>query len=409
MKKKIISAALAATLVITSAMPAFATPNQEVIDANRNKYDELTKKIEDINSKIYELDAQIEPLIATIESNNSQMEQIKVEVENTEKEIETAKEDMAKQEEVLGKRIRELYKSGGQSSYIMLFFSADSFNDLINKIQSTNRLVKIDRKLVKELQDKQDSLNEKVNSLDKKNKELVKVNEETQKSLSEFEAKKAEQEVLVKQVEVEQAQFDREFLSVSEREMATPQFATINSSSSSIDDLQNAIGRLRDLRDNSIKSEIVKEEINSKIEEAKSKVAQLKAAQDAANRPASTPNRGDSTASASGNAIVNYAYQLLGKPYVYGATGPNSFDCSGFTQYVFKNAAGINLSRTTYTQINEGVPVSRENLQPGDLIFTHAGHVGIYVGNNQFIHAPRTGDVVKVSSVYKFYAARRIV
>ncbi|MBQ5695503.1 MAG: C40 family peptidase, partial [Clostridium sp.] len=67
------------------------------------------------------------------------------------------------------------------------------------------------------------------------------------------------------------------------------------------------------------------------------------------------------------------------------------------------------LSRTTYTQINEGVPVSRENLQPGDLIFTHAGHVGIYVGNNQFIHAPRTGDVVKVSSVYKFYAARRIV
>ena len=405
MKKKIISAALDATLVITSAMPAFATPNQEVIDANRNKYDELTKKIEDINSKIYELDAQIEPLIATIESNNSQMEQIKVEVENTEKEIETAKEDMAKQEEVLGKRIRELYKSGGQSSYIMLFFSADSFNDLINKIQSTNRLVKIDRKLVKELQDKQDSLNEKVNSLDKKNKELVKVNEETQKSLSEFEAKKAEQQVLVEQAEVEQAQFDRQFLAVSERELVTGQYSVIDNSSSSITQLQSAIGQLRDLRDKSIKSEIVKNEVNEKIEAAKSKVAQLEAAQAAANKP----NRGDSTVSATGNAIVDYAYKFLGTPYVYGATGPNSFDCSGFTQYVFKNAAGINLSRTTYTQINEGVPVSRENLQPGDLIFTHAGHVGIYVGNNQFIHAPRTGDVVKVSSVYKFYAARRIV
>ena len=405
MKKKIISAVLAAILVITSAMPAFATPNQEVIDANRNKYDELTKKIEDINSKIYELDAQIEPLIATIESNNSQMEQIKVEVENTEKEIETAKEDMAKQEEVLGKRIRELYKSGGQSSYIMLFFSADSFNDLINKIQSTNRLVKIDRKLVKELQDKQDSLNEKVNSLDKKNKELVKVNEETQKSLSEFEAKKAEQQVLVEQAEVEQAQFDRQFLSVSERELVTGQYSVIDNSSSSITQLQSAISQLRDLRDNQIKSEIVKNEVNEKIEAAKSKVAQLEAAQAAANKP----NRGDSTVSATGNAIVDYAYKFLGTPYVYGATGPNSFDCSGFTQYVFKNAAGINLSRTTYTQINEGVPVSRENLQPGDLIFTHAGHVGIYVGNNQFIHAPRTGDVVKVSSVYKFYAARRIV
>lgn len=404
MKKKIISAALAATLVITSAMPAFATPSQEVIE-NQKKYDELTKKIEDINSKIYELDAQIEPLIATIESNNSQMEKIKVEVENTKNQIATAKEEIANTEEVLGKRIRELYKSGGQSSYIMLFFSADSFNDLISKIQSTSRLVNIDKKMVKELEEKQNSLNEKVDSLDKKNKELVKVNEETQKSLSEFEAKKAEQQVLVEQAEVEQAQFDRQFLSVSERELVTGQYSVIDNSSSSITQLQSAISQLRDLRDNQIKSEIVKNEVNEKIEAAKSKVAQLEAAQAAANKP----NRGDSTVSATGNAIVDYAYKFLGTPYVYGATGPNSFDCSGFTQYVFKNAAGINLSRTTYTQINEGVPVSRENLQPGDLIFTHAGHVGIYVGNNQFIHAPRTGDVVKVSSVYKFYAARRIV
>ena len=151
MKKRIISAVLAATLVITSAMPAFATPNQEVIE-NQKKYDELTQKIEDINTQIYALNGEIEPLVQTIESNNTQMEQIKVEVENTEKEIETAKEEISKTEEVLGKRIRELYKSGGQSSYIMLLFSADSFNDLISKIESTSRLVNIDKKMVKELE-----------------------------------------------------------------------------------------------------------------------------------------------------------------------------------------------------------------------------------------------------------------
>lgn len=408
MKKKIISAALAATLVITSAMPAFATPNQEVIDANRNKYDELTKKIEDINSKIYELDAQIEPLIATIESNNSQMEQIKVEVENTEKEIETAKEDMAKQEEVLGKRIRELYKSGGQSSYIMLLFSADSFNDLISKIESTSRLVNIDKKMVKELEDKQDSLNEKIASLDEKDKELTKVNEETQKSLSEFEAKKAEQEALVAQVQAEQAEFEREFLAVSERQLVTPQFSVIDNSSSSIDELNSAISQLRNIRDNQIKSGIVKEEINNKIEAAKEKVSQLQAAIDAANA-ASKPNRGDSTVSATGNAIVDYAYQFLGTPYLWGGTTPSGFDCSGFTQYVFKNAAGISLPRTTYDQINVGVAVSYNNLQPGDLVFPHTGHVGIYIGGGQMIHAPSSGDVVKVSSVYKFYTARRVV
>lgn len=407
MRKKIISAVLAATLVITSAMPAFATPNQEVIE-NQKKYDELTQKIEDINTKIYELNAEIEPLMQTIESNNTQMEQIKVEVENTQKEIETAKEEIANTEELLGKRIRELYKSGGQSSYIMLLFSADSFNDLISKIESTSRLVNIDKKIVKELEDKQDSLNEKVESLDKKDKELKEINEETKQSLSELEAKKDEQQVLVEQVQAEQAEFEREFLAVSERQLVTPQYSVIESSSSSINELNSAISQLRNIRDNQIKSTIVKEEINAKIEAAQNKISALQAAIDAANS-ASKPNRGDTTVSATGNAIVDYAYQFLGCPYVYGASGPSTFDCSGFVQYVFKNAAGVSLPRTTFDQINVGVPVSYNDLQPGDLVFPHTGHVGIYVGGGQMIHAPSTGDVVKVSSVYKFYTARRVL
>lgn len=407
MKKKIISATLAAFLVITSAMPAFATPNQEVIE-NQQKYDEFTEKIEDINNQIYTLNEQIEPLVQTIESNNAQMEQIKVEVENTQKEIETAKEEIAKTEELLGKRIRELYKSGGQSSYIMLLFSADSFNDLISKIESTSRLVSIDKKMVQELEDKQASLNDKIASLDEKNNELTKVNEETEKSLSELEAKKAEQETLVAQVQAEQAEFEIEFLAVSERQLVTPQYEVIENSSSSIDDLNSAISQLRSIRDNQIKSEIVKEEINDKIEVAKDKVTQLQAAIDAANS-ASSPNRGGSTVSATGNAIVDYAYQFLGTPYLWGGTTPSGFDCSGFTQYVFKNAAGVSLPRTTYDQINVGVPVAYEDLQPGDLIFPHTGHVGIYIGGGQMIHAPSTGDVVKVSTVYKFYTARRVV
>lgn len=412
MKKRIVSAVLSAVLVITSAMPAFATPNQEVIE-NQQKYDELTEKINQINDKIYALEGEIEPLVVTIENNNAQMEQIKVEVKNTEKEIETAKEEIAKTEEVLGKRVRELYKSGGQSSYIMLLFSADSFNDLITKIESTNRLVNIDKKIVKDLNEKQETLNNKVKSLDEKGKELTKINEETQKSLSEFETKKKEQEVLVEQVKAEQAVFERDYLAVSERMLVTPQFNIIDNSSSSMDSLNSAISQLRSIRDNQIKSSIVKEEINTKIEKAKAKVeqmkAQIEAEQEATNKPANKPNRGDTTVSATGNAVVDYAYKFLGLPYKWGATGPNSFDCSGFTQYVYKNAAGINISRTTGTQINAGRPVSRSEMQPGDLIFTHAGHVGIYVGGNKFIHAPRTGDVIKVSNVYAFYAARRVL
>ncbi len=78
-----------------------------------------------------------------------------------------------------------------------------------------------------------------------------------------------------------------------------------------------------------------------------------------------------------------------------GGDDPSGFDCSGFVQYVYKNAAGINLPRDTYGQINVGTSVLQSNLQPGDLVFPHTGHVGIYVGNGQMIHSPESGDVVK--------------
>ncbi|MGM9935966.1 MAG: C40 family peptidase, partial [Candidatus Ornithomonoglobus sp.] len=106
--------------------------------------------------------------------------------------------------------------------------------------------------------------------------------------------------------------------------------------------------------------------------------------------------------SAGGDAICLEAAKYLGVPYVWGGTTPNGFDCSGFVQYVFKSL-GIDISRTTYTQVNEGIPVSKDELQPGDLLFFGSGlnvhHVGIYVGNNTMIHAPYSGTVIQYQSI----------
>lgn len=403
MRKKILSAILAVTILASFSMPAFATPDQEVIE-NQQEYDRLTQKIDEINGEIYALNGQIEPLVETIESNQKQMEEIRLEVTNTEKEIETAKEEIKQTEEVLGKRVRELYKSGGQASYLTLIFSADSFNDLLTKLEATTRLVNIDKKIVNELNDKQEKLDNKIKSLEEKNNELTKINDETTKSLEEFEAKKAEQEKLVEEVKAEQAIFERDYLAVSERKLIQYQISVIQDSSSSIDALQSAISQLRNIRDNQIKSSIVEEEINQYIETAKATVTQLEAEQAAANKP----NRGE--VSATGNAIVDFAYGYLGSPYVWGATGPTSFDCSGFTSFVYRNAAGVEITRTTYSQMGVGTPVSYDELQPGDLVFTYGGdHVGIYVGGGSYIHAPTEGDVVKVSPVTSFYTARRVL
>jgi peptidoglycan DL-endopeptidase CwlO len=108
---------------------------------------------------------------------------------------------------------------------------------------------------------------------------------------------------------------------------------------------------------------------------------------------------------------VDTAMAQRGKPYVWAAGGPNSFDCSGLTAYAFR-AAGIKLPHSSLSQSKMGQPVSRDQLQPGDLVFFYSpvSHVGIYIGNGKMVHAPTSGDVVKVAPLMSgFSGARRIV
>jgi hypothetical protein len=107
-----------------------------------------------------------------------------------------------------------------------------------------------------------------------------------------------------------------------------------------------------------------------------------------------------------GGQAVAIAYRYLGVPYVWGGASPAGFDCSGLTMYVYAQL-GIKLGHYTGFQYYEGRQVPRDQLQPGDLVFFHAsssgvpGHEGMYIGNGSFIHAPHTGDVVKISSLFE--------
>ncbi|MEV6160414.1 NlpC/P60 family protein [Streptomyces sp. NPDC052052] len=104
-------------------------------------------------------------------------------------------------------------------------------------------------------------------------------------------------------------------------------------------------------------------------------------------------------ASARGAAALNAAATQQGKPYVSGGTGPNSYDCSGLTQWAYAQA-GVQISRTTYTQINEGTQIGRSALKPGDLVFfNNTSHVALYAGNNTVLHAPKPGAVVRYESM----------
>jgi len=107
------------------------------------------------------------------------------------------------------------------------------------------------------------------------------------------------------------------------------------------------------------------------------------------------------TGGGSNSQAVSIASAQAGEPYVYGAAGPNSFDCSGFTQYVY-GQMGKSIPRTASAQQAAATPVSRSSMRPGDLIFigNPAYHVGIYAGNGQFWTAPKSGDVVKLQNIW---------
>ena len=124
-----------------------------------------------------------------------------------------------------------------------------------------------------------------------------------------------------------------------------------------------------------------------------------------------TSDNNSNSTSASVSKVISLAKSLLGKPYVWGAQGPSSFDCSGYTYYVLKNAANITIPRVSKDQSKHGTSVSKSNLRVGDLIFFdtsgandgNVSHVGIYLGNNEFIHASSSKGKVVISQMSSYY------
>lgn len=435
MKKKIISTVLAASMTFGVGQSVFATPltdsQKQQMEQNQDKYADINSKIRELENKIDGLSAKIEPLFFQVEKNKDEIAKTEESISTVKVQIEESKKKIEKQQEVLGQRIRATYKSGGQANYLGALLESNGISDFLSRAQAISKVMGMDKQVIDELTSEKEKLDNQVKELEDKTAELNKLNTETQTKIDDLNKMKAEQEGIIQEMKSEQEKVVGE-LAPLERQLIEPWVNKINSNSS-IDELNQAKTALQGLR-NQIKTSDVDAEAVQAIEKAKDLIAEKQAEGNSAN----TPNRGGNVNNAgSGNtsgggsssgggsvvappsqgaasSLISYAYQFIGRPYVFGATGPDSFDCSGFTQYVYKNALGIGLSRTTYTQVNEGKQVSRDQLQPGDLVFTEGpasapGHVGIYVGNGNMIHAARPGVGVVVGPIYNFSTARRIL
>ncbi|WP_330176217.1 NlpC/P60 family protein [Streptomyces sp. NBC_01498] len=172
---------------------------------------------------------------------------------------------------------------------------------------------------------------------------------------------------------------------------------------------QEASLKLADLEDTRVELAKKKKEVQTKLNAAQKLLNTLTAderrqiSQEDADRAARGNERvnlgNESASSGRAAAALSAAATQIGKPYISGAEGPNSYDCSGLTQWAYAQA-GVALTRTTYTQVNDGVKIGRSQLAPGDLVFfSGLSHVGLYAGNGQVLHAPKPGTVVRYEAM----------
>ena len=418
--KKIISFLLAVGVVVSSfSSVTFADVEEDVINAQA-KYEEYQKSIDKMTEEVVKFNSEIEQCLRTIEDAESELSTLNLQIENNELRIKGLEEQIKEREKIKDKRLREYQKNGGNINYATLIFQAEDVIDLLDKMYVTTKLIRMDREIADSINEDKEEINNILEQQELNKQTIKKLLVMLEDERAVLEEKKKEQEELLTELKEEQKKFGVEVLEVAEMALLKVQEDVINDSGSSISSLKGAISQLKALKENQLTMEGPKNKVDSLINAANERISYLEEqARLEAERIAQEESSKNQTPDywfeiegevATGQDIVNYAYNFLGRPYVWGAVGPDTFDCSGFTSYVYRHCAGIEITRTTYTQINVGVPVSYNNMQPGDLVFTYDNeHVGIYVGGGMYINATYPGSTVRVTPVTNFYAARRVL
>ena len=343
---RLLTAVVASSMIVT---PVFAAPSVDDLKDNKaakeSEVSSLQDQLTDIMSKLGDLEESL------IEKGE--------EITKAEEDLKEAQEKEQEQYEAMKKRIKFMYEEGDTTALETLV-TAENFSDLVNKAEYVQNVHTYDRKQLEEyVETKQQIADLKTTpENEQKNMESMQAEYEDKESelSSTIESKKAEVADLDSQIQAAAEAAAAEALA------AQQQAAAANNNNGGGNGNRNNGG-------------------NNGTKPA----------------PAPTPSGGGSGNTSTAQAIVNAAYGQLGVPYVWGGTTPGvGLDCSGLTQYCHR-VAGISIGRTSEVQGGGGRAVS--NPQPGDLV-CYGSHIGIYIGGGQMIHAPHTGDVVRVANVY---------
>ena len=363
----------------------------EPLGEEDNSQAEITLSIDELTERVQQLDNKIVTKMIEIEELTAKIEETENSIKKSEEEIEEAEKKLNKQTEMLEARIRGLYKEGAVNNSVNVLvdiITSESLMDMIKMIEKVNYIAKTDRKLIEENNTLKDELQKKVEE-SKELKETLAADKITvEENLKNIEESKVQVEALLSRaIEEERLRQEAE----EKRRQEEERIRLAEEERRRQEELNNAI--------NSAGVDDSDDDSDSGSSGGTS------GGNDTYVPPSSNgggsyvpPTSDPGYNSDLGQAVIDEAMKYLGVDYVWGGTTPDGFDCSGLVQYVYRNV-GISLPRVSQDQQNAGTRVSLDSLQPGDLIFwgSPAWHVAIYIGNNQYIHAPQTGDVVKIS------------
>lgn len=449
MKKRVVCLTLALIMSTAQVVSVSASREEELREEQAWTYSQLESTYAQLDSLYYakeQLENEIASLDAELVNVMVNIQVLEGDISNKETDIIKTKQDLGKaqkardkQYEAMKQRIQYLYEKGGNDAWFQMMMNADNLSDLLTKAEYTQKMYDYDRESlekyantieqVKQLSEryeqekaelegmKQEYEAESVNlqnMLDQKRYESANCDDEiayAQQMATEYSNLIAQQQAEIERLEAERIAAEEEARRQAEAEAAAAAAAQAEAEEQTDYDDQTFYdeeGNEVDIQEAAENGDTVYDEDG----DARDASAVVSASSESSGSSdyeydeygnvIDSDNTVDassytSSGSGSGSSVVDYATQFVGNPYVWGGTSlTNGADCSGFVQSVYSNF-GVSLPRTSYEQQNAGTEVSYADAQPGDLI-CYGGHVAIYMGNGQIVHASNSRDGIKISN-----------
>ena len=461
MKKRILCLTLGLMLTISQAVPAGAASRkdqlkqdkaaeQSQLAAQESKINNLEDQKQTLSAEIDQLDSDLVNIMVEIEILDGELSDKEAQIEQTKADLAVAEENKQKQYEAMKKRIQYLYEKGGDDAWAQMLFQASDFTSLLNHAEYVQQMYDSDRNSLEEFKETVQQVKDLGDQLDSEKAELEEMNQEYQNrqasmqtQLEEKKATSSDYDAQIAQAQNQAAQYtelirqqNAEIQKIEEEEKKAAEEAARKAAEEAA---KKAAAEEAAKKAQEEANKKAADEAAKKAAEASKKSSSTSGSNTAASSGSSTSSKNNTSGSSSsaatskdngssssgssgssgssvsynptGQSVVNYACQFVGNPYVWGGTSlTNGADCSGFIMSIYAKF-GVSLPHSSGAMAGCGRGVSYSEAMPGDII-CYAGHVAIYMGGGQIVHASNAKDGIKISgnAAYRpIVAVRRVL